>query len=446
MELVRALGTFIKSHLRDVVRFVMAQRVTECGSARPQILILLIILGASCCFVSPVAARVKPIWGRESGEGSVAESSTILPNDAGTSLINAPSGGYVFVGGQNGTWFEQGQSPRAYQIYFQNFSSVQLTPVRSGGTVWGGGFNGSQLLVSGWGSDDASLGPYICLYDGAHVVTAGSLDDYGEASSWSGGDVFSASYNGKEWLLSGLGSGPLPPYDKEATNHMSLGTFNGHVFTDLSSFVPDQLDAILYTNAWNGQYWLVGGGYKQNGVLFTFNGSRFVDLTAQAESKISSFASVQSVGWNGSDWLIGGVGFLAEYDGHTFTDLTPQLANTVSNQIQSVNAIAWNGQSWMIGGGTPVAQLTPSHAWVVSYTSTGFADLSSMLPSYVSNGTQSSSILTITSADGVWTIGGYSGNKGILLAYNDGTLTDYSRLVSSLSYVNWVSNAQNITF
>ena len=104
---------------------------------------------------------------------------------------------------------------------------------------------------------------------------------------------------------------------------MSLGTFNGHVFTDLSSFVPDQRDAILYTNAWNGQYWLVGGGYKQNGVLFTFNGSRFVDLTAQAESKISSFASVQSVGWNGSDWLIGGVGFLAEYDGHTLHRFNP---------------------------------------------------------------------------------------------------------------------------
>jgi hypothetical protein len=53
------------------------------------------------------------------------------------SMINAPSGGYVFVGGQNGTWFEQGQSPRVYQIYLQNFSSVQLNPVRSGGTVWG---------------------------------------------------------------------------------------------------------------------------------------------------------------------------------------------------------------------------------------------------------------------------------------------------------------------
>ncbi len=161
---------------------------------------------------------------------------------------------------------------------------------------------------------------------------------------------------------------------------------------------------------------------------------------------IRNFASVQSVGWNGSEWLIGGVGFLAEYDGHTFTDLTMQLERAVSNQIQSVNAIAWNGQSWIIGGGTPVAQLTPSHAWVASYASTGFVDLSYMLPSYVTDATQSSSILTITAANGAWTIGGYSGTQGILLSYNDGTLTDYSTLVSSLTYVNWVTDTQTIEF
>ena len=410
---------------------------------RIQLVILFVVLAVGFGIVSPVAAHIRLVRRRELTD---TEPGSSIPLDANPSMINAPSGGYVFVGGQNGTWFEQGQSPRAYQISLQNFSSVQLNPVRSGGTVWGGGFNGSQLLVSGWGTDDASLGPYICLYNGVNVVTEGSLDDYGQAASWSGGDVFSASYNGKEWLLSGLGSGPLPPYGDEPNNHMSLGTFNGSTFTDLSSLVPDQHDAILYANAWNGQYWLVGGGYKQSGVLFTFNGSSFVDLTTQAYNAISNFGSVQSVGWNGSDWLIGGVGFLAEYNGHTFTDLTMQLERTVSNQIQSVNAIAWNGQSWIIGGGTPIAQLTSSHAWIASYTSTGLVDLSYMLPSYLSDATQSSSILTITVANGAWTIGGYSGNQGILLAYNYGTLTDYSRLVSSLTYVNWVSNTQTLEF
>jgi hypothetical protein len=352
-------------------------------------------------------------------------------------MQNAPTGGYVFVGGQNGTWFQEGQYPKLYQVSLQDNSSIQLDPVRGGGTVWGGGSNGSQLLVSGWGTDDGSLGPYVWLYSGGRVVTSGSLDEYGQASSWNGGDVFAASYNGKEWLLTGLGSGPLPSYSNDSINHMSLGTFNGSTFTDLSYLVPDQEDAILYTNAWNGQYWLVGGGYLSDGVLFIFNGNTTVDLTAQATNAISNFASVQAIAWNGAYWLIGGIGFLAKYDGHNFVDLTPLLERELPNtNFYSVNAIAWNGQSWMIGGGTPIAQLTPNHAWLATYGPTGFVDV----PPYLTNNTQASSILAITSANGVWILGGYSGNQGILLAYNEGLFTDYSNLVNGSTYVDWVSS------
>ena len=254
---------------------------------------------------------------------------------ANAALINVPGVDSVLVGGQNGTWFEPGQSPRLYAVYLQNDSAVQLSPVRSEGTVWGGGYNGSQFLISGWGTDDASGGPYVFLYDGGSVVAERSLDYYGEASSWSGGDVFAASYNGKEWLLSGLGSGPLSSYPGEG-NHMSLGTFNGTVFTDLSNLVPKQHDAILYANAWNGLYWLVGGGYLRDGTIFTFDGSRIVDLTTQAKHAIPSFASVQSIEWNGEYWLIGGIGFLAQYNGHNFVDLTQQLKTAVREiSIQS---------------------------------------------------------------------------------------------------------------
>jgi hypothetical protein len=350
------------------------------------------------------------------------------------------TGSYVFVGGQNGTWFQDGQFPKLYQVYLQSNMYVQLDPVRSGGTVWTGGFNGSQWLVSGWGSDDDSLGPYIWLYNGGHVVTAGSLDEYGQASSWSGGDIFAASYNGNEWLLSGLGSGPLPSFSNKPINHMSLGTFNG-TFTDLSNLVPDQADGILYTNAWNGQYWLVGGGYLSDGVLFTFNGNTTVDLTSQATNVIPDFASVQAMAWNGDYWLIGGIGFLAKYDGHNFVDLTPLLERELSNNsLSSVNAIAWNGQSWMIGGGTPIAQVGLGHAWLATYGPVGFVDLSSTLPSYLTSGAQASSILAITSGNGIWILGGYSGNHGILLAYSKGLMRDYSDLVSGLTYVDWISS------
>jgi hypothetical protein len=48
--------------------------------------------------------------------------------------------------------------------------------------------------------------------------------------------------------------------------------------------------------------------------------------------------------------------------------------------------------------------------------------------------------------NGFWVTGGYSGNQGILFAYNNGFLTDYSRIVSGVTYVNWVSSLQVIAF
>ncbi|HUK29030.1 MAG TPA: hypothetical protein VLV31_11440 [Candidatus Acidoferrales bacterium] len=370
-------------------------------------------------------------------ENSASEVSVSLNNG---DTLAAPIGAFVLAGGQNGTWFESGQFPRLYEVSLQSDSYTPLDPVHSGGTIWGGGFNGTQWLVSGWGTDDSTPGPYVWLYDGTHTITAGSLDDYGQASSWYGGDIFAASYNGNEWLVSGLGSGVLPSLSDNATNHYSLGTFNGKAFTDLSSLVPDQQDGILYTNAWNGAYWLVGGGYMQHNVLFTFDGHRFTDLTEQAENEIGTFASVQAVAWNGNYWLVGGTGFLAKYDGHHFFDLTEHLESAVSTDFYSVNAIAWNGNTWMIGGGAPIALVAPSDAWIATYNGHTISNLSSILPTYVAKSShRDSSVLGITEADGVWIFGGYSNNRGILLAYDGRTLTDYSRLVTGLTYVDWVS-------
>jgi hypothetical protein len=404
---------------------------------RTSIVTCLALLALTIVVLGPVAANeTNSATTLIGGRNSEAKRETIMSPGGGSGEAQDALGSYLFVGGQNGTWFQQGQFPKLYQVSLQDNSSIQLDPVRGGGTVWGGGFNGSQLLVSGWGSDDDSDGPYVWLYSDGHVVTAGSLDEYGQASSWNGGDVFAASYNGKEWLLTGLGSGPLLSYSNDSVNHMSLGTFNGSVFTDLSYLVPDQEDAILYTNAWNGHYWLVGGGYLSDGVLFTFDGNTTVDLTAQARNAISNFASVQAIAWNGAYWLIGGVGFLAEYDGHNFVDLTPLFQRELPNtNFSSVNAIAWNGQSWMIGGGTPIAQAIPNHAWLATYGPVGFFDLTP----YLTINTQASSILAITSANGTWILGGYSGDQGILLTYN-GLFTDYSTLVNGLTYVDWVSS------
>ena len=373
-----------------------------------------------------------------------------------TTANNHPvSESYILVGGQNGTWFASGQAPRLYKLSLSDYSIKPLLPVTSQGTVWTGGWNGSQWLISGWGTDPGPRGsnPYIYLYDGQNQIVAGALDQSQSESSWKGGDIFAASYNGKEWLLSGLGSGVLTSYEMEATNHMSLATFDGYNFTDLSSDIPTyQWDAILYANAWNGNYWLVGGGYEGNeGVLFRYNGTSYTDLSSQLDSVIPQFDSVQAIGWNGEYWLVGGVGFLVKYDGQNFTDLTPELDNAINSRnalhytecCNSVNALKWNGISWIIGGGAPVAVTEPLTAWIVVYNHGTFTDLSSLLPTYVTNPAQNSSILSVTYTDESWFIGGYANDHGMLLSYANSAITDISYLVDdSMSTVNWVGGAE----
>jgi hypothetical protein len=368
-----------------------------------------------------------------------------LSSGSGTSMGDSS---YVLVGGQNGTWFDAGQTPRLERVDLGNYSVTPLTPAPSTssqpGTVWGGAWNGSQWLISGFGEDDGSSGsnPYIYLYDGQNQILAGTLNQSQSELSWQGGDIFAASYNGKEWLLSGLGSGLLSSYNSvNATNHMSLATFDGYKFTDLSNVVPDQQDGILYANAWNGRYWLVGGGYKDIGVLFSFDGRKITDLTNNITEAVPEFGSVQALAWNGHYWLIGGYHFLAAYDGHKFTDLTDKLGSVLSSSSScctAVNAIAWNGAEWMLGGGTPISQTNSSQAWLVTYSSKSLVNLTPEIHRTVAELTSDSSILTIAAAPNSWVIGGYLKNQGLLYEYSGVSFTNLSYLVSNYTYVNWV--------
>jgi hypothetical protein len=228
---------------------------------------------------------------------------------------------------------------------------------------------------------------------------------------------------------------------------MALSIFNGNTFTDLSASVPNQMDQILYTNSWNGHYWLVGGGYMDLGVLFSFDGTKIIDLTDQIAQTVPDFGSVQALGWNGDYWLIGGENFLAAYDGYKFTDLTNRLDSVLASNgcCTPVNAIAWNGAEWMIGGGTPVAQTDYSRAWLVSYSSMKFVNLTPKINPTEAQFIPNSSILAITAASNSWVIGGYLNNKGLLYEYSGGSFTNLSGLVSSFTYVNWVGGiaAQN---
>jgi len=366
----------------------------------------------------------------------------VIPVKTVSASVASRNSEYIMVGGQNGTWFESGQVPRLERVDLSNHSVTNLTPVSGAGVVWTGGWNGSQWLIAGFGTAAGPKGsnPYLYLYDGQKEINGGSQDQYEAEATWRGGDVFAASYNGREWLLSGLGSGILPSYSQEQVNHLSLATFDGDNFTDLSGDLPEQMDGILYANAWNGNLWLIGGGYDNTGVLYSYDGSVFQDLTPQIRRMVLDFGSVQSIAWNGNYWLIGGINFLAKYENNQFTDLTPQLASALGwtgTCCNSINAIAWNGREWMIGGGTPVAQFPQSKAWLAYYSSNLFVNLSSILGD-VGTDAFESSVLTITSIEDSWFIGGYANGHAILYSCSGFTLTPLSKLVTKFTYVNWV--------
>jgi hypothetical protein len=354
---------------------------------------------------------------------------------------------YLLVGGQNGSWFTNSQFPRLLQISLSNHTVRKLNPVGGEGTVWSGDSNGSDWLISGWGTDDksGSPNPYLYVFNGTNALSD-TVEDAAEAE-WNGGDVFSVSSNTSEWFLSGMGSGILGTVSSYPTNHLSAGLFNGTTFTDLSSELPQQMDGILYANAFGNNEWLVGGGFLGDGVLFSFNGTSFSDLTAQISYSVPEFSSIQSIGWNGHYWLIGGTGFLAMYNNSVFTDLTSNLDAVLPLQVSlsqySVNALHWNGSVWLLGGGEAVGISSfASHPWLAAFNYSVFSSLSSALPSYATEINADSSVLSIALSSSLdsWIIGGYANNRGMLLSYKD-TTHDLSNLTNDMSYVIWVGTS-----
>jgi hypothetical protein len=156
---------------------------------------------------------------------------------------------------------------------------------------------------------------------------------------------------------------------------------------------------------------------------------------------VPNLGSVQSLAWNGHYWLIGGKNFLAAYDGYEFTDLTNKLDSVLQLNgacCTAVNAIAWNGAEWMLGGGTPVAQTVSSQAWLVTYSSATFVDLTAGIKPTATDFVPGSSILTIKATQHSWIIGGCSNNRGSLFEYSGTSFTNLSALVNNFTYVNWV--------
>lgn len=378
---------------------------------------------------------------------------TNISSSLGPLLAKQESDPYLFIGGQNGTWFTPYQFPMLSEISLTTYNEIPISVLNSTGAVWGGGWNGSSWLISGYGActGPESSNPFVLSLGPNATKSFDSLGNQG--LEWKGGDIFATSPNGSDWLVSGMGSGYLQPNHPSPRykvfypypyNHLSLGLFKNGIFVDYSSQIPVRMDGILYANAFNGTNWLVGGGYKAAGVLYSFDGQHIVDLSKAIQGSVKSFHSVQSISWNGKDWLIGGVGFLAIYDGVHFYDLTSQLNETMQGGLQglnAVNSISWNGSAWLIAGGAPVSIVADqSQAWFAvldnetSVTSRSFINLTPLLdlPS-----SRSSSILSTSFQGNMIFLGGYSEGNALLLSY-DGRINNMSFLAKGMTYVNWL--------
>jgi hypothetical protein len=375
-----------------------------------------------------------------------------------TQMSNPPN--YILAGGQNGSWFTSNQSPLLYKTSFASNEpiTVSLDTGPSSGTVWSGESNGSDWLVTGWGDNEQGLDPFYGIY--ANQASAPTnFANYSEAinaeQEWAGGDVFSVTWNGTTWLLTGMGSGILPPNQIE-TNHYSMAflTSNGN-FVDLSQSIPNNTDGILYASSWDGHDWLVGGGYYQfdTGVLYQVTPSGAVqDITNQIQQFVPEFNAVQSIDWNGTEWMIGGVGFLAAYNPGTGVvyDLTGALDSVLgaTDSLQdlntnSVNSISWIDGNWIFGGGVNVAYVGQENqtAWVATLNTRDgtFADLTSRaIPQTVLSENSMSGILSIACGSTGCALGGFAGNRAVLIWYDGTIATNLSSNMENMTYVQWV--------
>jgi len=411
-----------------------------------------------------LALLVGATWGFQSSQAKQGiDKPTLFPEQttSASDILTLPS--YILAGGQNGLWFYPSQYPELYKVNFSSngHATVPLSTAPGFGTVWSGGWNGSNWLITGWGwGDSEGLNPYFDVYD-SQAQTQLSFSNYTQAGAaeeeWSGGDVFSTTWNGSTWLLTGMGSGVLDPSDG-ATNHYSMAflTSNG-TFIDLSQSIPQNQDGILYASAWNGSSWLVGGGYYDFnvGVLYSVSpDGNIVDITSLFTQWVHNFNAVQSIAWNGTDWMVGGANFLAEYNPSTGAvyDLTGALdfalnANDSLSSLltNSVNSIVWTGKVWMIAGGAPVGYWGTENqtAWVayLDPQSGKFSDLTSQaIPSSILSGSSMSGILSMACNDIGCVLGGFAGNSPMLIWYNGSGAIDLSNTIPSgdMTYVQWV--------
>ena len=178
----------------------------------------------------------------------------------------------------------------------------------------------------------------------------------------------------------------------------------------------------------------------------------FPSLLLQLSLRPDSRAAITSIAWNGKLWLIGGMGFLASYNGKTFASLTSGLDSALPTNEKlaypnSVNKILWNAQTktWILGGGLPISLVGfPERAWVASFKASdrpAFKNVPAIPASSLL--TSQSSVLSLAYSGSTLIVGGYdspSSNRGVLFFYDNATttITNMTSSLGNMGYVDWI--------
>ena len=155
------------------------------------------------------------------------------------------------------------------------------------GGVYAIGWNGSTWLIGGQrspgGSDEAAL---VALDGGTATNLTSRV-----ASYFHGGGIWAIAWNGTSWLIGG-----------NSSSTATLLAWDGGPVTDLSSrLVSHGSKPWVQLIAGNGTETLVGG----HGLFGLWTGSAYEDLLPASPFQ---GGGVYSAAWNGTSWLVGGGG------------------------------------------------------------------------------------------------------------------------------------------
>lgn len=288
-------------------------------------------------------------------------------------ILGAASNGSAILAGGIGVYVRSPEFTLPVLAEITNGSSgvdvTNLTPAVNSeffdGGVYGIGWNGSSWLVAGqasWGG--VNFGSVVAIRNGVVSNLTDRILPY-----FKGGGVFALGWNGTSWLLGGNSSaGP------------ALVAFDGARSVDLAARLVsyDPLGWIQLLN-WNGDAWLIGG----EGLLGTLSGSTFTDLWLQSPYQ---GAGVYTAAWTGTVWIIGGgAGKLVFLQGSSLSP-GPVLPAPFDQAVLLITPVL---DGWLIGGkgsglhGGIAAELA---FWPGPHATTPMTNLSQELPATFDRG------------------------------------------------------------